>query len=176
MIQKSGGVQWPLSKSQISDFKFQIPEQRRLFADGRFFTSDQRAKFVFDEPEAPPEQRSNQFPFILMTGRGSSAQWHTETRTGKSAVLAKMMPPALLLDLNPLDADRLGLRDGAMIRVISKRAEVTTRVRITQCVSPGEVYLPMHDSRVNQLTHASFDPHSRQPSYKHSAVNLFAVS
>jgi len=39
-------------------------------------------------------------------------------------------------------------------------------------VQPGEVFLPMHDNRVNQLTHASFDPHSRQPSYKHSAVRV----
>ncbi len=143
-----------------------------MFEDGQFYTSDQRALFCFDEPEPPPEQRSSEFPFILMTGRGSSAQWHTETRTGKSAILAKMAPQELMLDLNPTDADKLGLRDGARIRVISIRAELTTLVRITNCVSAGEVYLPMHDSRVNQLTHGSFDPLSRQPSYKHSAVKL----
>jgi assimilatory nitrate reductase catalytic subunit len=42
-------------------------------------------------------------------------------------------------------------------------------------VKPGEVYLPMHDGRVNHLTHASFDPLSRQPSYKHSAVRVEVV-
>jgi anaerobic selenocysteine-containing dehydrogenase len=175
MIQKSGGVQWPLSRSQSIDFHPQIPQHRRLFADGQFFTPDKRANFVFDKPEAPPEQTCSDFPFILLTGRGSSAQWHTETRTGKSAVLAKMIPHELQIDLNPLDADRLGFRDGARVRVISERAEVTVLLRLTHCVSPGTVYLPMHDPRVNQLTHASFDPVSRQPSYKHSAVNLMAA-
>jgi assimilatory nitrate reductase catalytic subunit len=172
MIRQSGGIQWPLTKTQISNFKSSPSQHRRLFEDGQFYTSDQRALFCFDEPEAPPEQRSAEFPFILMTGRGSSAQWHTETRTGKSAILAKMAAQELMLDLNPTDADQLGLHDGAKVRVISIRAELTTLVRITNCVSTGEVYLPMHDSRVNQLTHASFDPLSRQPSYKHSAVQL----
>lgn len=172
MIQKSGGVQWPLAKSQISNFKAQIPQQRRLFEDGKFYTSDQRAKFVFDAPTAIPEQRCGEFPLILITGRGTSAQWHTETRTGKSAVLAKMMPEELMLDLHPQDAGALGIRDGMQVRVISRRAELTAKARLTTCVSAGEVFLPMHDNRVNQLTHASFDPHSRQPSYKHSAVRI----
>ena len=172
MIRKSGGVQWPLSRDQGSKFEVSSFKERRLFADGQFFTPDKRAKFVFDPPEAPPEQCSEEFPFILMTGRGTSAQWHTETRTGKSAVLAKMMPEELMLDLNEQDAFSLGIRDGASVRVITKRAELTVKARLTSCVKPGEVYLPMHDPRVNQLTHASFDPHSRQPSYKHSAVRV----
>ncbi len=175
MIRKSGGVQWPLTKVQSSKFNVSSFKERRLFADGKFFTPDKRAKFVFDEPRPIPEQRSDEFPLILLTGRGTSAQWHTETRTAKSAVLAKMMPEELMLDLNPQDADKLGIREGVCVRVISPRAELTTKVRITTCVSPGEVFLPMHDNRVNQLTHASFDPHSRQPSYKHSAVRVEAV-
>jgi anaerobic selenocysteine-containing dehydrogenase len=77
-----------------------------------------------------------------------------------------------MLDLNPQDAQALGVRDGMQVRVISKRAELTAKARLTSCVAPGQVFLPMHDRRVNQLTHASFDPHSRQPSYKHSAVRV----
>ncbi len=172
MLRKSGGVQWPLSRAQASKFEVSSWKERRLFEDKKFFTPDQRAKFLFDAPEALPEQRSDEYPLILITGRGTSAQWHTETRTGKSAVLAKMIPEELMLDLNPQDADMLGIREGMHIRVISKRAELTAKARLTTCISPGEVFLPMHDNRVNQLTHASFDPHSRQPSYKHSAVRV----
>jgi predicted molibdopterin-dependent oxidoreductase YjgC len=79
MIRKSGGVQWPRSK--VLSAECSMTNERRLFEDGKFFTPDQRAKFCFDEPVAPPEQRSAEFPLILMTGRGTSAQWHTETRT-----------------------------------------------------------------------------------------------
>ena len=149
-----------------------MTNERRLFEDGKFFTKDQRAKFCFDEPMVPPEQGSAEFPLILITGRGTSAQWHTESRTGKSAVLAKMAPGELMLDLNPEDAAQLGVQDGQRVRVISKRAELNALTRLTSCVKPGEVYLPMHDGRVNRLTHASFDTLSRQPSYKHSAVKV----
>jgi len=169
-VRKLGGIQWPAAR--MTNDEWQMTNERRLFADGRFFTPDQRAKFVFDAPAVPPELRSEEYPLILITGRGTSAQWHTETRTGKSAVLAKMMPEELMIDVNPEDADKLGLRDGASVQVISKRAALTAKARLTTCVNPGEVFLPMHDSRVNQLTHASFDPHSRQPSYKYSAVRL----
>lgn len=170
-LMRSGGVQWPLRKDQ----KSKIKDERRLFEDGKFYTADQRAKFCFDEPAAAPEQRSAEFPLILITGRGTSAQWHTETRTAKSAVLGKMVPEELMLDLNPEDAAKLGVRDAQKVRVISKRAELTALTRLTGCIKPGEVYLPMHDARVNQLTHASFDPLSRQPSYKHSAVRVEVV-
>ncbi len=174
MIRKSGGVQWPLSRDHLAQFKSEVPQQRRLFEDGKFYTPDKKAKFMFDAPQVPPEQRSEEFPLILITGRGTSAQWHTETRTAKSAVLAKMIPAELMLDLNVQDAQRLGIRDGMPVKVASPRAELTAKARLTTCVSPGEVFLPMHDPRVNQLTHASFDPHSRQPSYKHSAVRVTA--
>ncbi len=169
MIRKKGGVQWPLVRSAQGSV---LRAERRLFEDGKFYTPDKRARFVFDEPRVAPEQRSDAFPLILLTGRGTSAQWHTETRTSKSAVLAKMIPNELMLDLHPQDANRLQIHDGMTVRVISKRAELTAKARVTSCVSLGEVFLPMHDPRVNQLTHASFDPHSRQPSYKHSAVRV----
>jgi anaerobic selenocysteine-containing dehydrogenase len=100
------------------------------------------------------------------------AQWHTETRRGKSAVLSKMAPGELVLDLNEQDATALSVQEGDVVNVVSRRAGLTARARLTPCVKPGEAYLPMHDSRVNQLTHASFDPHSRQRSYKHSAVRV----
>jgi len=172
-IGRCGGIQWPAAK--MTNEEWRMTNERRLFEDGKFFTPDKRAKFVFDEPQAAPEQRCEEFPLILITGRGTSAQWHTETRTGKSAVLAKMAPEELLLDLHAEDAARFGIRDGTSVRVISKRAQLTATARVTTCVSPGEVFLPMHDNQVNQLTHSAFDPHSRQPAYKHSAVRLEKV-
>ncbi|MDZ4287121.1 MAG: nitrate reductase [Prosthecobacter sp.] len=169
MLEREGGIQWPFSESAQSSVQ---ATERRLFEDGRFYTADGRARFVFDAPIAPPEVASQEFPLILLTGRGTSAQWHTETRTGKSQVLKMLAPAELLLDMHPGDARALGIRDGEMVTVRSPRAGLETRVRLSLCVLPGQVFLPMHDPRVNQLTHASFDPHSRQPSYKHSAVRV----
>lgn len=113
-----------------------------MFEDGKFFTPDKRASSFLMQSRSC-QSRVAMDPLILITGRGTSAQWHTETRTGKSAVLAKMIPEELMLDRNAQDAARLGVRDGMMVRVISKRAELTVKARLTTTVSPGEVFLPM---------------------------------
>ena len=170
MIEASGGVQWPLA--QMTNDEMRMTNERRLFEDGRFFTPDQRARFVFESPEPPPESVDDEFPLILITGRGTSAQWHTETRTAKSEVLRKLYPAELMIELHPEDAAKRGIGDGVMVEIASRRASLMAHARVSPCVEPGQVFLPMHDARVNQLTHAAFDPHSRQPSYKHSAVNV----
>ena len=92
-----------------------------------------------------PEPCTREYPFILLTGRGSSAQWHTQSRTGKSAILRKLHPAQLLLEIHPLDARKLGLQDGARVRVTSRRATLTAYARVTATVQRGQVFLPMHD-------------------------------
>ena len=73
-----GGVQWPWP-ADAGDYE---PE-RRLFEDGVFYHADGRARFRFDEPSPMPEPPDDEYPVILLTGRGTSSQWHTQTRTGK---------------------------------------------------------------------------------------------
>jgi assimilatory nitrate reductase catalytic subunit len=172
MLEREGGVQWPLSGSQVSGLTSQVRQERRLFEDGKFFTPDGRARFVFESPRAVPEPVDAQYPFVLLTGRGTSAQWHTETRTAKSAILRKMHAAELLLDVHPLDAAKIGLRDGGKVRIVSRRAGITAKARLTATVQRGQVFLPMHDPAVNQLTLNVVDPYSRQPAYKHCAVRV----
>ena len=66
--------------------------ERRLFADGRFFTDDGRARFVFEGPVPVPEATDDRYPLALLTGRGSSNQWHTQTRTRRSNILRRLSP------------------------------------------------------------------------------------
>jgi anaerobic selenocysteine-containing dehydrogenase len=143
-----------------------------LFADGRFFHADGRAKFLFDPPRPVAEPKDEEFPFVLLTGRGTSAQWHTNTRTGKSAVLRSLYPANPYLEVNPADAARLGLTANASVAIVSRRARAVCSVFITATVQAGQVFIPMHYEVTNQLTHAECDPHSRQPSYKYCAVRL----
>jgi assimilatory nitrate reductase catalytic subunit len=148
------------------------PQQRRLFADGEFSTPDKKARFLFDAPRAMPELPDAQFPFLLMTGRGSSAQWHTGTRTNKSAVLRKLATRELYVELNPFDAERLGIVDGEQVNVSSRRGRASAVALVTTIVRPGQIFMPMHFEAVNTLTFPAFDPQSRQPSYKACAVTL----
>ncbi|MBC8041076.1 MAG: molybdopterin oxidoreductase family protein, partial [Opitutaceae bacterium] len=174
-LESAGGIQWPYpaSDSQLSTLNSQpSANQRRLFADGQFFTPDKRAKFFFDEPRAMPEPPTAEYPFLLNTGRGSSAQWHTGSRTNKSDVLRKLAPTSLYVEINPLDATRLNIANNAPVTVHSRRGEAEASAVITTTVQPGQLFMPMHFEAVNRLTFPSFDPHSRQPSYKACAVRL----
>jgi len=145
---------------------------RRLFADGRFFTPDGRARFYFDAPQPMPEAPDDAYPFLLLTGRGTSAQWHTGSRTDKSDVLRKLAPAEIYAEINPVDVKRLGLEPGGRVTLHSRRGRIVATVFATPTIQPGQVFLPMHYVTVNLLTFAAFDPHSRQPAYKACAVRL----
>src|SRR5262249_27838342 len=111
MLEQSGGIQWPAVEVEG------LAAERRLFADGRFIHPDGRARFICEEPHPLPERTNEQFPFILLTGRGSAAQWHTQTRTSKSAVLRKLYPREVYAEIHPHDATRLGIRTGDLVTV-----------------------------------------------------------
>lgn len=167
MIDESG-IQWPFPSRMGGDFD----QERRLFEDGAFYTSDQRAKFVWDLPVPPPETVSARFPLELITGRGSSGQWHTQTRTGKSEILNKINPKTNYVEVNPADALEMDLQSEELVKVMSRRGKCVVRCVVTPNVSRGQVFMPMHFVETNRLTLGAFDPHSRQPSYKHCAVRI----
>ncbi len=170
-IEARGGVQWPFPEAMSS-----LPEEnireRRLFEDGRFFRANGKALFKFSDPVPAPESPDAEYPFWLLTGRGSSAQWHTNTRTSKSAVLRKSYPADAYVEIHPMDAEAFGLATGHRLRVVTRRGEMEVRVFIASTVEPGQIFIPMHYDGINRLTCPIFDPHSRQPSYKACAARL----
>jgi anaerobic selenocysteine-containing dehydrogenase len=168
MIDRNGGMQWPFPEGSTP----QASDERRLFEDGQFYTPDRRAKFLFAEPRPLPEATNAEFPLLLLTGRGSSAQWHTQTRTKRSEVLRELSPAELYLELSPVDAKALSVQPNEKVAVSSRRATIQARAFVTHAVKPGQVFMPMHYEIMNQLTFASFDPYSRQPAYKACAVRV----
>jgi assimilatory nitrate reductase catalytic subunit len=168
MLEEKRGVQWPLPEGA----SVEAQSERRLFEDGRFHHADGRARFLFDEPARLPEPVNAEYPFTLLTGRGSSSQWHTLTRTGKSAVLQKLGAREAYVEMSPIDANERGIAPSQFVVVESRRGRMKARAFVTHGVQPKQVFVPMHYARTNQLTFAAFDPYSRQPSYKACAVNV----
>lgn len=167
-LDECGGVQWPAPPgSEIGP-----RAQRRLFEDGVFYHPNQRARFVFDPPTPLPEPTREGYPFTLLTGRSSSAHWHTQTRTSKSAVLRKLAPQTPYVEIHPDDALALGIQAGQSVRVRSQRGDAVVQAVVTPTVQRGHLFMPMHYESTNRLTFAAFDPHSRQPAYKACAVAL----
>jgi assimilatory nitrate reductase catalytic subunit len=161
------------SRLEVATMPGDVPAtERRLFEDGRFFHPDGKARFIFEPLRPLPEPPDENFPFCLLTGRGSASQWHTGTRTDKSAVLRKLCPASLYVEVHPSDAARLGIKPGAPVHVSSRRGSVLAVAFVTSTIQPGQVFLPMHYAAVNRLTFPAFDSYSRQPGYKACAVNL----
>jgi assimilatory nitrate reductase catalytic subunit len=167
MLEERGGVQWPYPAG-MDDRE----PHRRLFADGRFYRAGGKARFVFEASRQMPEPPTAKFPYLLLTGRASAAQWHTQTRTAKSAVLAQLAPREAYVEINPEDARRDGIGANQEVIVESQRGRLRAKAFVTYAVQPGQVFIPMHYHQANRLTHAHFDPYSRQPSYKDCAVRV----
>ncbi len=174
-IERNGGIQWPWSRHDAEQHPAPAQE-RRLFGNGSFFTPDGRARLIVDQVTDLPEPPCDDYPWMLLTGRGTVSQWHTQTRTSKSPILRKLYPRQPYIELNLLDAQSLGIQNGDWVQVTSRRGSVAARAQVTPTVEPRQAFMPMHYAETNQLTLPHFDPHSRQPSYKDCAVNVVALA
>ncbi|WP_072035326.1 formate dehydrogenase subunit alpha [Dickeya fangzhongdai] len=119
------------------------------------------------------EQQDEEYPFLLTTGR-RVAHYHTGTMTRKSSAL-NMVAPEELIELNPEDAQRLGVNDGDYIRVETRRGHIVARTWVTGRIQPGMVFGTFHywEACCNELTNAgAIDPISGIPEFKCSAAKV----
>ena len=159
-------VQWPVTKGSASG---------RLFADGRFFTPDGRARFVPVTP--PPPIVPSPGMLILNTGRVRD-HWHTMTRTGKTARLSAHMAEPFA-EIHSDDADVLGIRPATLVRLENRHGTALVRALITDRQKRGSIFVPMHwtdqfsaCARVDALVTGQTDPQSGQPALKMAQVSV----
>lgn len=148
---------------------------------GRFFTANGKARFVATEPRQPRSTCSDDYPYVLLTGRVRD-QWHTMTRTGKSPRLAQTDAEPRL-QLHPADAADLGLVHGGLAELRSASGAIRARVEFSDALRPGELFVPMHwsaqfasNGRVGSLIEPAVDPVSGQPEFKHTPVAVRPLS
>ena len=142
-----------------------------MFADGRFFTPDRKAKFIAPDAPALRESLSDAFPFRLNTGRVRD-QWHTMTRTGKSPRLGAHLPEPFV-EVNPADAQKFGLVEDEFAEVTTQHARCVFRVKVSAGQQRGSLFAPIHWSgensslgRTGDLVAPFNDPFSGQPEAK----------
>jgi anaerobic selenocysteine-containing dehydrogenase len=167
-IEEHGGIQWPFPSGATD-----AAATRRLYTDGQFQTADGRANLLPVAWEPFPEQPTNDYPLILNTGR-TVEHWHTRTKTGQVPILERLSPAAWV-EMNPRDARALHLRAKDKVDVVSRRGRVrSVELRVTETVAPGQIFVPFHyaEANANQVTQSAFDPMSREPNYKQSAVRV----
>jgi anaerobic selenocysteine-containing dehydrogenase len=166
----AGGVQWPCP---ADDPDVALGGTPRLYAEGRFPNPSAAVRLpIVDRKELRDPPRP-EFPLLLNTGR-TVEHWHTRTKTGRVPLLERLAPEGWV-EINPADADRLRVRSGDVVRVVSQRGSIARIiVRVTAIVRRGEVFIPFHydEACANRLTIDEFDPISREPNYKQCAVRI----
>lgn len=163
-------VQWPLAVGATEGTV-------RMFADGKFFTTDGLANLVPVISLAPKNKPSADYPFVLNTGRIRD-QWHTMTRTGLTSRLLQHIGEPYA-ELHPNDAQKLGISEGDLVKLSSSWGEAIARVQINAGQQLGAVFMPMHwtgvlttSSRVGAVVNPAVDPISGQPENKHTPVSV----
>jgi len=124
----------------------------------------------------PAEQPDKKYPFILSTGR-ILYHYHTATMTRRSTPLNTFEPEGYM-EICEEDLKTLGGRDGAMMKVATRRGEITVKARQSPRVAQGVVFLPFHfaESPANRLTNDELDPSSKIPELKISACSIEIIN
>jgi len=178
MLEHQGPQQWPLREGDSSG-------RARLYEDGQFATADGRASF-FDTPYVPlAEPRDARYPFSLTTGRLRD-QWHGMSRTGTLGRLFGHQPEPTV-DLHAQDMARLGLANGDLVHLTSRRGSIVLPAQASDTVAPAQAHVAMHwgdeiiggrtaagqrMAGINALTTGAFCPKSKQPELKHTAIKV----
>lgn len=190
-----GGIQWPCTAEAPAGTE-------RLYRDSVFVTdaeecevyghaldtgtpvseTDYRARRVDGRailktvPYQPAyELPDDDYPLRLTTGR-TVYHWHTRTKTRRAAQL-QAAAPAMWVELSEADATRLGIGEGDIVRVTSRRGHIEAPARVSH-VREGVVFAPWHyggDTAANELTLTAWDPVSKQPEFKVAAVAVERV-
>jgi predicted molibdopterin-dependent oxidoreductase YjgC len=125
------------------------------------------------EYKGPAEHVCDEYPILLITGR-KLGHYNVTTRYSE---LLDSINPFEEAEINPREAEVLGLSEHDTIRVTSRRGSIVTRVQITDRVKPGNMFMTFHyrESPVNELTQSAFDPITLTGEYKVSAVKIEKV-
>ncbi len=131
-----------------------------------------KGKFAGIDHIPPAELPDNDYPMLLSTGR-VLYHWHGGQMTRRAEGLLAVYDQSLI-ELNPDDAQRIGLNGSRRVRVTSRRGSMVAQTLITDRVPPGMVFANFHfpETPTNELTIAALDPVAKIPEYKICAVKI----
>ncbi|MEE9583185.1 MAG: formate dehydrogenase subunit alpha, partial [Dehalococcoidales bacterium] len=159
---EAGGLQWPCPTREHPGTAIL---HTRKFTRGR-------GKFIPVEYKPPAELPDDDYPLVLTTGR-SLFQYHTGSMSRKVKGL-NIFKGEEKVEINPGDAQRLGINDGDWVKITSRRGQVTARARVTKVSPAGVVFMTFHfaESPANVLTNPVVDPVAKIPEFKVCAVRV----
>ena len=180
-LREGHGFTWPVPDDNS-------PETYIRYAEGydpyvkqgegiKFYARKNNRAVIYARPQQDAQEMPDtEYPFFLTTGR-ILEHWHTGTMTFNVPEL-KTAVPEMYVEIHPDDAARLGINDGDLVDITSRRATCKLKAKINGRGQPrpGLVYVPFHDQvterMINYVLLDAFDPGSKQPEYKVCAVTI----
>jgi len=158
----TGGIQWPCPTEDHPGTGF-LHKDKFAKGLGTFFAIDHKDPAEMPDPE---------YPLYLTTGR-LLYHYHTGTMSRKAKGLVEKAPECQV-EISDLDAANYGITPGDLVRVKTRRGEITAKAQISPKAVPGTVFVPFHyaEAAANRLTNAALDPVSKIPEYKVCAVQI----
>ncbi len=171
------GATWQQIEDEMGMF-WPVPEHGhpgtpRLYEGGRFNFPDGRARFHAVPFKASAEVVDDEYPVLLTTGRVVS-QYLSGTQTRRIDALVRQYPEPLC-EMHPVLAEQVGVVDGDLVTVTSRRASMTLPAHVVNTIRPDTVFIPYHwpgSKAANQLTIRAVDPLSKMPEFKVAAVRV----
>ncbi len=172
------GVMWPYVDGRETKWRYNTrydPAADRRYGGFDFYGHPDHRAWIWLRPyEPPPEPPDDQYPFWLATGRVLE-HWLTGSLTRRIPVLHRAVPRAYA-ELNPQDAEQLGVRDGDFVRLVSRRGSLVIQARVDYRARPpqGQIFVPFFDESlpINELTLDAYCPISGEPDYKKCKVRV----
>lgn len=164
-----GHVQWPCPT-------LDHPGTPWLYRNNQFDTPTGKGQLFAAPWRAPAEVPDAEYPLVLCTVR-EVGHYSCRSMTGNCAALQTLADEPGLVQINPLDADKLGIGDQQLVWVSSRRGKVITRANYNERINQGAVYMTYQwwIGACNELTQDNLDPVSKTPETKYCAVNVAAI-
>ncbi len=158
------GLQWPCPSEDH-------PGTEYLFQDS-FPREGGKAAFTPVPFVSSKELPDKEYPYLLTTGR-QLFHYHTGTMTRRSSGLNAVAPEAFI-EINPVDADVLGVGQNELLTVSSRRGSIKLKARVSGIVPPNVVFIPFHysEAAANILTSDAMDPICKIMEAKVCAVRI----
>jgi assimilatory nitrate reductase catalytic subunit len=169
-LDQNMGIFWPCPAPEH-------PGTPRLFEGGKFHHPDGKAKFHAYDYRPPAEDVDAAYPLFFTTGRVVS-QYLSGTQTRRIAALVNQYPEPLC-ELHPLLAAKLGIKNRDIVKVSTRRGDITLPALVVTTIRPDTIFIPYHwpgKKAANQLTNRALDPISKIPEYKVCACKVEKVS
>jgi predicted molibdopterin-dependent oxidoreductase YjgC len=163
-LEELGGLQWPCPSED---------HPGTLYLHGRLWEEETGPKAPFSVVQwvPPVDTLSEEYPLRLTTGRRLDS-YNTGVQSGRYPSPRRIHG---VLDLSPEDAVGLGVLEGDLVRVVSRRGSLEAPVRLDRSLRPGLAFMAVHfpdDTDVNQLTIDAWDPKSGTAEFKATAVRV----